>query len=75
MGEREGRSIASRLPADDQLQLLVGPLNQGDGLSPGAAQFHLVDVHHFIASLQLGRQGGRFTSLFDLQGKERRTKG
>lgn len=72
-GRREaGDDCGSCLPADDKFQLLVGAFHQGDGLSPGAAQLHLVDVHHFITSLQLGRQGICLPSLFDLCRREGR---
>lgn len=67
-----GNDWGSRLPADDKLQLLVGAFHQGDGLSPGAAQLHLIDVHHFITSLQLGRQRICLPSLFNLHRREGR---
>lgn len=69
---KAGNDCGSCLPADDKLQLLVGAFHQGDGLSPGAAQLHLVDVHHFITSLQLGRQGICLPSLFNLHRREGR---
>lgn len=71
---KAGNDCGSCLPADDELQLLVGAFHQGDGLSPGAAQLHLVDVHHFITSLQLGRQGICLPSLFDLHRREGRSE-
>lgn len=71
---KAGNDRGSCLPADDELQLLVGAFHQGDGLSPGAAQLHLVDVHHFITSLQLGGQGVCLPSLFDLRRREGRSE-
>lgn len=54
------------LPAYHQPEGLVGSFHQGNGLPPGAAQRHLIDVHHLVPGPQFGAHQVRFAPFFDL---------
>lgn len=54
------------LPAYHQPEGLVGSFHQGNGLPPGAAQRHLVDVHHLVPGPQFGAHQVCFAPFFNL---------